>query len=164
MKLIKLFLIGLLWCAIALAMPGCRTQQKFNKIADKHPLWLAEKCTEKFPVQETTIEGKRDTITITETRTDTVTATIINTVTGKPVTVKIPCPACKSITNTIYKTDTIIRKDTAKEFVLTNSLNEAKGEIKDLEKGNKNKNTAIWILSGICLVLGGLGAVRMFLR
>lgn len=189
MKLLKYLLIGLLWCAIALAMPGCRTQSKFNKIAAKHPLWLAEACAERFPIdtntRTNTVYVKADNPDLTKeyvelqkvadslrnkVKTDTIYSEKecndllqsqqrkINNLSASIAGFKYK----KCEPDTLFITTTYTVKDNRDLFKAQKHSRELEKVNDRLEQKNKNKNTAIWILSGICLVLGGLWAVRMF--
>lgn len=60
-KMLTIYL-GFLGCLILFApMCSCTTQDKFNRTADKHKDWLAEKCESTFPIDTTSIETNTDT-------------------------------------------------------------------------------------------------------
>lgn len=141
-------------------LTSCATKSKFNRIADKHEDWLSERCSEQFPVKDSVVEGKTDTVTTSTIRTDTVYVTRVNTVTGKTEIVKLPCPPCKETVRTIVKSDTMYRRDTAKERVwelkyLKEHDNANKLE-EQLTETKKERNWAVGILAGLVLIALGL--------
>lgn len=54
--------VNLLAVIILLIAASCTTQRKFNRIADNHKDWLADKCAEEFPLKPSS------TTTVTETK------------------------------------------------------------------------------------------------
>ncbi len=136
-------------------LSGCITKNGFLTYGNKHPEIAAEFCAEEYPAKDSLIEGKTDTIVKTDIRTDTVTVTLINTVTGKPSLIKVPCPPCKSTVRTIYHTDTIIRIDKAKEAVLINNFNnehDAKTKAETERDNTKKENKSLRIMSVIAIL------------
>lgn len=151
----KLLLISL----IAIGITSCTTKHKFNRIADKHEDWLSERCSSQYPVKDSLIQGKTDTIVKESIRVDTVTTTITNTVTGKKEIVKLPCPPCKETIKTVARVDTVIMRDTAKERVLElKYIKEHDALIKAETKLAEAKNTLKWIymIAGVLVVLFGV--------
>jgi len=145
--------IILLIIAVLLS-PSCTTKKGFIKYGNKHPDIAAEFCAEEYPAKDSIIQGRIDTLVQVKTRTDTVTTTIVNEVTGETRTIRVPCPPCQQTTRTLVKTDTIIRIDKAKEAVLINRLNEKNTQLIKVEierDGLKKDNNGLKWFSGISL-------------
>jgi len=167
----KLKVNGIL-AILTVLIASCTTQRKFNRIADKHEDWLLTRCIKDYPNKETTIIGKTDTIVTEKLRVDTVTTTVVNTVTGKTQVVKLPCPPCKSKETTLYRTDTVKVRDTRVERQLQliiqqkdakyAEMKEAKDRAEALAKAYKSdRNWAYGILGVLLLAFGALKFLRV---
>lgn len=161
----KLYICYAIFWSIILS--GCMTQNKFNKAADKHPDWLALECAETFPVQEKYIEGKRDTLTLTNTRVDTV--TVITERDGKPYPVRVACPACNETIRTIVRTDTIVKQDSAKIYLAnnryvqeSNAHDKTREELAETVREKETRTTQRNWLFAIVLVVAGYIGLRVF--
>lgn len=161
----KLYLCYAIFWSIVLS--GCMTQNKFNKAADKHPDWLALECAETFPVTERLLPGKTDTLIQTNSRTDTVTIYVEKD--GKPYPVKVACPSCNSTVRTLYKTDTLVREDSAKIYLAndryvqeSNAHDKTREElaetVREKETRTKQRN---WLFAIVLVGLGYIG-LRVF--
>lgn len=164
----KIYLCYAIFWSIVLS--GCMTQNKFNKAADKHPDWLASECVENFPVTERLLPGKTDTLIQTDTRTDTVTIYVEKD--GKPYPVKVACPSCNRTTMTLYKTDTLVREDSAKIYLAidryvqeSNAHDKTREELAEMvrEKETRTKQRN-WLFAIVLVVVGyiGLRVARVF--
>lgn len=146
---------------IALMLTSCSTLEKkiekAKSVAYANPKSFAEFCGNVYPPKESYIKGKDSTIVDTLVRRDTVTVFITGK-DGRIDTVKLPCPPCKGITKTIFRTDTVKQENTAKlEAVMNDKMkfeqmyaleNKAR-----LEAGKTAKNR-LWYLIGLLGVIG----------
>ena len=152
---ILLTLAYLLFCLMLFS--GCMTKNKFLRYGKEHPETAAEFCADEYPAKDSIIYGRTDTVTVTNTRTDSVTTTIVNEVTGETKIVKLPCPPCKETIKVVHKTDTIIRIDRAKEKVL---IEKSEQEQAKREKAEKNFQYLIYITAGLGVAVIGLVFLR----
>lgn len=146
---------------MVLGIFGCATQKKAEKYYTKHPVKLAEKCAEKFPVKDTYIPGdtvtKYDTLWGIETVTDTLISepqviTEIRTVTVPKIVTK---------TNTIR--DTVIRENTAKTYILNQEIVQLKADkiylnekLSASDESRDDWRKMFFILLGIVVIYTGL--------
>lgn len=170
MKQIKIDLVGILmWTffvlLIAIAMFGCMSVDK-AKIFLKDKGKLAEICAETYPVKDSTVFIKGDTITSTEFYHDTLYQPLTDTIytAGEMVVKYRPCPPTKVITKRI--TDTVIKyiENAARVEALRWDLAalQTKYDIVASERGKARKqakNRLWWLL----LLIGG-GGVYLFLK
>lgn len=126
----------LIYICIALALTSCAgmKKKKAHRYFNENKKDLAELCLDKFPIQEKIIKG--DTVTIIDT------LKIINKV---PVFVDCPdgtkkeCPPkeTKYIERIRMVTDTIVRIDTRKEYLLEEKIKECAEDNRKLKNWNK---------------------------
>lgn len=115
--------IVLLWISLCImaAFVSCSGKKRFVKFAKNHPEALAKECLDKFPIKETFIQGKTDTLVNYQT----IKGDSIECPKALPnKTVYVKCPDSKVITKTLIRVDTIIKKDSSALYLLY------------LEKGN----------------------------
>ena len=146
-----------------LLFSSCMTLNKAKQKMRDNPVALAEMCALHFPTTDKFIKGDPVIQTKEVVRVDTVTVEVD----GKAI--KVACPECRSKTETITVTDTIIRLDEASLFVLLSQVNDltikgavSESKISDLKK--EKKRLIIWICSlSVILLLSGFFAVKRLL-
>lgn len=153
----------LLILSLMVILFSCTTQRKADKFYRKNPILLAQKCAETFPVIPKYIKGK-DSI-IYDTTTVTGDSIPCPPQTGAKV-VKVKCPDQKTITNTIFRVDTLIKLDSARlklcELRLAEaSINYHKEKEKLSQARDKIKTLTMWcVILGAGLALGGVLKLR----
>lgn len=140
----------------AIFLYSCNPVKKAVNTFDKYPNAAALYCSIKFPAKDSTIKG--DTVTKTDTIVNVITDSVsVDCPPDQPkiITITKACPPGKTITVTKVVTDTIIRRDIAKETVLSNSLTESQTTVTKLQgkyEGMKDKRDRwrlwFWILLG----------------
>lgn len=131
------------WC---LFFVGCTTQKKAESWMLNHKNVLASLCAEEYPVQESYIKGKTDTIE----RIDTIQLPGVKikcpeTKNGQPVFVDCPPNEKIYIDRQISRTDTIIKIDSAKISVIKYQL---------VESEKKREKFKTWLT--VSLILNGI--------
>lgn len=137
--------------AISLLLGSCTTSKKAKRYAYNHKDELAEWCADCFPVKESeVIKG------------DTIRDTLFNEVIDTLYKIEVDCPDGTTIiadcppSKTFYKTinthtsDTVRVRDTAKETVLSNNIDERYKEINKLKERLKY---AYYAIGGLLLLL-----------
>lgn len=144
-------------------LSSCTTKNKFIKFGLNHPDIAAEFCADEYPAKDSIIKGKPDTVTNTVTLPpDTIPCPEpkVDPKTGKISPGRVVCPPSKTITKTVFTTDTIIRVDKAKETVLINRFqSEHDQRIKaetERDKLRKDNKALVWACSLI-----GIAALAM---
>jgi hypothetical protein len=142
--------------SVTILIISCNPISKAVKTFNANPEQAALYCAVTFPVKDSIIKG--DTVVIN----DTVTNTIVDSVkvdcppnSEKVITITKACPPGKTITVTKVITDTVIRRDIAKETVLSNALTESQTTVTKVQgqyEAMKDKRDKwrlwFWILLG----------------
>lgn len=139
---------------------SCNPVSKAVKTFNANPTQAALYCALTFPVKDTTIKG--DTITKTDTVINVVTDSVtVNCPPNSIDTIRVtkPCPPGKTVYQTKIVTDTVIRRDFAKETVLSNALTasqitvtKVQGQYEDMKDKRDKWRLWFWI------ALGAIGA------
>lgn len=119
----------------AMFLYSCNPISKAVKTFNANPEQAALYCALTFPVRDSIIKG--DTILKTDTVTnESVEYIQVECPPNSPDTIKItkPCPPGKTIYQTKVVTDTVIRRDFAKETVLSNSLTDCQTTVTKVQK------------------------------
>jgi len=146
--------IVLIWIAICVlaSLSSCSGKKAFTKYASKHPEALAKECLEKFPIKETYIQGKTDTLINYQT----IKGDSIECPKALPNKISfVKCPDSKVIVKTLLRIDTIVKRDSSALYLLY------------LEKGNstilnskirelKNDKTQLYMWLIILILLIGV--------
>jgi len=135
--------IVLIWISLCImaALVSCSGKKAFTKYASKHPEALAKECLEKFPIKETYIQGKTDTLVNYQTiQGDSVECP--KALPNKTVFVK--CPDSKVIVKTLLRIDTIIKRDSSALYLLNAEANKVKS-LNDKVKELKNDKSVLYI-------------------
>lgn len=150
---------------ISIAFISCNPVKKAIKTFNENPEAAAAYCADKFPVEDIRV------ITDTIEKTDTLIEGKFIEIPCDTVTLTAVCPPSKVITRTIRITDTIIKRDQAKEITLQNTvgqrdktigeqavtINRIQGE---LDKMKEKRNW--WRI--VALILAGVLGLGIFLR
>jgi len=138
--------IVLIWIALCVlaSLSSCSGKKAFTKYASKHPEILAKECLEKFPIKETYIQGKTDTLINYQTiKGDSVECP--KALPNKTVFVK--CPDSKVIVKTLLRIDTIVKRDSSALYLLNAEVNKVKGlNTKIQELKDDRMNLRLWII------------------
>lgn len=140
---------------LALCLTSCATLEKriskAKVLAYEHPKEFAGFCSDAFPVKEKYIKGKDSLRIDTVTEEKIVKVPVI--IKGDTIYVDAKCPQSKVVTNTVYRTDTLVKENTAKITALEYSKSKIDTELtitKDkLTEAKKSANTRLWILIGM---------------
>lgn len=132
-----------------------RQKIKAEKFYLSNPKDLAKICANEFPVKDIFIKGDDKIVSDTIYRTDTVFTQIF--VNGETKYIKTPCPVNKTITNTVYRVDTVKIERTDKLKVVTDNLNATNDllekEKQSLTKAKNTKNIFMYISIGLFLLI-----------
>jgi len=138
--------IVLIWIALCVlaSLSSCSGKKAFTKYASKHPEALAKECLEKFPIKETYIQGKTDTLVNYQTiKGDSVECP--KALPNKTVFVK--CPDSKVIVKTLLRIDTIVKRDSSALYLLNAEANKVKVlNTKIQELKDDRMNLRLWII------------------
>lgn len=110
-------IIVILWIALCImaALSSCSSKKAFEKYSAKHPEALAKECLEKFPIKETYIQGKTDTLMTYET----IKGDSIQCPKVAPNQLSfVKCKDSKVIIKTLLRIDTINRVDSSALYLL----------------------------------------------
>lgn len=148
-------MLAMAWCFL---FSGCISEKRAINYMVTHENVLSELCASKYPIKETYIKGKTDTITKLDT-------TIVHGPTIPcPENKEVKCPDSKTITKKIYidRIDTVIKENTAKIHVLENKLAYRSYDLSEANKKLENERISKdrWrngclILLGICVIFVG---------
>lgn len=174
MKTTELILKYLIYTAIAfiaiiflIGAFSCNPLKKAQQTFDANKPAAAEYCADRFPVKDSLIKG--DTLVTTDTLYVKEYDTIVDT-----IKLKSYYPT-KYITKTIRITDTVIRRDNAREQVLANQVRQCNdvqieliekntrlSEQVDEMKGKRDKwRTRFFILLGLTIAYVGLRVKKL---
>lgn len=139
-------------------MISCTGKQGYLKYSATHPEVLAADCLEQFPVKESFIKGKTDTlINYTVLEADSIACP---TVEGKSVTyIKVPVNSVKTLY--ISRTDTLIKRDSSALFLLMKSQKKTQEQYDEIYKLKSQKGSLIVWLVLACLSVIGLFYITM---
>lgn len=146
-------------------LQSCTTERKALNYLQKHPEVGAVYCNDKHPVKEVFIKGKDSVIEKTVTvKGDSVDCP--PQIKGKDtIRVKVKCPDQKVIYQNVYRTDTLVKENTAKSAILGNELdkvNKSYLEEKILrEKAEKEARTRLWYLIGLMAIVGAYVVLKI---
>lgn len=119
----------------AISFYSCNPVSKAVKTFNANPVQAALYCALTFPVKDSIIRG--DTVikidTLVNIIGDTVSVDCPPNATDT-ITIKKPCPPGRTIYQTKVVTDTVIRRDFAKETVLSNSLTDCQTTVTKVQK------------------------------
>ena len=167
MKLIWICIVVYAVIIVLATLTGCSSlEKKINKaklVAIENPQAFNDFCASAFPVREVILKGKDSIVRDSIVRRDTI--TIIRTINGVRDTIKAPCPPCKSVTKTIYRTDTVKVEDTAKLSVLREDNQKMQiiyaEENRLRVEAEKQAKTRLWILIGIGVLFVAYVALKI---
>lgn len=176
---------------LPLLLLGCSTQNKFNKIASKHPDWLAEQCAAVYPQSQSATETKTEYVAANNTnyqgKIDSLAAVVDflrnngeKEYTAAPDNCK-PALAKQNkqikdlaaalqhwqkmynecIPDTLKVTNTIKVLDSAKLFLLNKKIKDQGEEIAVLTDQRDTARTQRNWLIGATLILGGFAALKL---
>lgn len=148
---------------LIIALAACNTvskqQRKAETFYNAHPEKLLKQCGEKVPPD--TIFKSGEVITKTDTtfiKGDSVACPPVVNEKGETVYVKVKCPDSKIIHDSIFKTDTIIKVNTAlvdyyrfQNDSLNRALIQSNTQRDDAEETAKNR---LWIAIALAVALG----------
>lgn len=165
----QLIFILLILMLIAGLIQSCKVseQKKIDKakiVALNHPNEFAQICAQLFPVRESFIKGKDSIVRDTLYEEKVVKVPVV--VKGDTIFVDAKCPKTKTLTNTVYRTDTLFKENTAKLKALENLYNKRGDELNKtktllteakLSSGQKN-----WVIGGLAFLF--FGAFFLWIR
>jgi gamma-glutamylcyclotransferase (GGCT)/AIG2-like uncharacterized protein YtfP len=137
----------------SLGLCSCSTlEKKISKakvIAYENPKSFAEFCATTFPVTEKLIKGK-DSLRV-DTLIEEKVVKVPVYIDGDTIYVAAKCPKNKTIVNTVYRTDTLVKENTAKLDDLRQSYDKLDKSYKELliskeKSDNKAVARLYWIL------------------
>lgn len=145
-------MLAITWCFL---FSGCISEKRAINYMLTHENVLSELCASKYPIKETYIKGKTDTITKLDT-------TIIPGPTIPcPENKEVKCPDNKIIYKKIYidRVDTIKAPDLAKIHVLENKLASKSYDLSEANKKLENERISKDRWRNGCLILFGIGII-----
>lgn len=142
---------------IVFGVTSCTTERKAIKYFDKHQLVAADYCASKYPVIPTYIKGKDSIIEKTvEVKGDSIPCPPNE----KGEVVKVKCPDAKLVYQERWRTDTVVKENTAKLSALQLRYNDLdKQHAIQSDKLSEARKWRVWFF-----VLAGLLGVYALLR
>ena len=141
----------LIFIFIMVILSACTLKKKIakaKKVAYENPIEFAEFCANLFPVKEVYVKGKDSIIERTLTvKGDSIPCPIVQ---GKITYVK--CPDAKVIYRDVYRTDTIVKENTARLTDLNNKIAILDSSLKTIKETASKR---LWWLISLFIVLGG---------
>lgn len=141
-------------------------QKKIDKariVALDHPESFADICSKLFPVNEKLIKGK-DSLRI-DTLIEEKIVKVPVVVKGDTIYVDAKCPKIKVVTNTIYRTDTLVQESTSKlkalQVVYDKKAKDYEDEKLLLETAEKTARNRLWYCVGLALLLAGMIILKL---
>lgn len=138
---------------------GCVNKKKAIQYVRNSPEVSAKICTELYPIKEIFIPGKEIIKIDTLSEIDTFLLKQDTAIINDTVFVSIYIPEIKTITKTMIRTDTIVKRDSAGYKNLQNKIHEmARRHTATLEKTIKQQRR-ITTLTRILWIVGLIGAI-----
>ena len=143
---------SLITLGICCLILSCSGKKGYLKYSASHPEVLAKDCLDKFPVKESFIKGKTDTlIEYSILKADSIACPEVK---GQKVTyIKVPVKSLKTLY--ISRTDTIIKRDSSALFLLMKSQDKVLNQNDEINKLRDQKTSLIiWLVLVVISLIG----------
>lgn len=143
-------------------LPGCSVEKKIRKaqkVASMYPDSFAMFCANAYPVKTQYIKGKdsvhTDTVVVEG---KTIPCPAVVNQKGEKVVNNVVCPPSKTIYKDVFRTDTLVKENTAKIEALgqlNSKLQVSNKELTDkLADATKKASNRLYMVFGLAVVLG----------